>query len=32
MGFGCGRLVADGMAGDEHELLALFAPARMTTA
>ena len=32
MGFGCGRLVADAMGGDDHELLDLFAPARMTAA
>jgi hypothetical protein len=30
MGFGCGRLVADAMRDDEHELLELFDPARMT--
>jgi hypothetical protein len=30
MGFGCGRLVADAMHGDEHELLELFDPVRMT--
>ena len=32
MGFGCGRLVADAMRGDGHELLELFDPARMATA
>jgi len=29
MGFGCGRLVADAMLGEEGELLALFDPARL---
>jgi hypothetical protein len=30
MGFGCGRLVADAMLGEEPELLGLFDPARLT--
>jgi len=30
MGFGCGRLVADAMLGEDHDLLALFDPVRLS--
>jgi glycine/D-amino acid oxidase-like deaminating enzyme len=30
MGFGCGKLVAEAILGEEHDLLPLFDPARFT--